>query len=37
MREVGSYVEKRGAEDIRVALAKLGKEIGEDLQKRVDE
>ncbi len=31
-REVGSYVEKRGAEDIRVALAKLGKEIGEDPQ-----
>lgn len=37
VREAGSYVEQHGAEDMRAALAKLGKEIGEDLQKRVDD
>ena len=37
VEEANTYVEKHAASDMREALAKLGKEIGEDLQKRVDD
>ena len=37
VHEAQTYVEKHGADDMRAALAKLGKDIGADLQKRVDD
>lgn len=37
VHETQKYVEQHAVSDMRAALAKLGKEIGEDLQKRVDD
>ena len=37
VHEAQTYVEKHGADDMRAALAKLGKDLGAGLQKRVDD
>ncbi len=37
VHEAQAYVEQHAADDMRVALAKLGRDISEDLQKRADD